>query len=795
MVFTDSSWKYFSLIPFRVRSAMAEAGALSPFSYEGESFFKWYEVLGGLWSKRQTQRKAAQALGVRKDKLKEMKTSFVKYGTVRLLPELSCMKVTPQLERLVVLIKSARPHENASFAMRLANALEIPNVSLALIRQIQRCYGYGQNLDDQDIAYFHGLQHILDSVLRYKDKPLGRGTDFGAGSFFDFDHDSLQQRVELFKTLSTYHKRRQTRPALKQFGIHPNRYYTLRERYLRYGIWGLASLVQTTKNGEKMCPALELQIIEERLMDPSLSTLQMIRKLDLKCSKAHIQKVYTRWQLSRFKKSLAIRGVVSLGVPNNLKGKQVGVKLSAKARFPDLISTSNLKVNTSFARLLKRLSYRKVAISNPGAILAAPFLEQMGAVESLYTYGPPTLRSWQITNNVITNVLRIIAGFPTIHDFTVNSDRSVAIGAGLSLNPTRSRFYDSFDDLRFEHLQKLRNDAACRARELGIIEGKEIAVDYHCDSSDSRFPHDKSFSKSPDKNGDMVYAHRPQILWDSITNTIINIAYCEGKSRAPSALYKFCEENLFRIIDPDALSEIYADSEYTGEKQLLYLTIRSWADITMCLKQNPKIKKWREQTIQQGKWQDYGKDYRIASQNFTLAETGKRLRFVVKQNIETNETRCFGSTHTDYSPFKILDSYHIRWPVETGIKDLIENYFLNKPTGTSPEKVEAHYYCIMLARLTIDYFRSVLCERKWRTPEDWECVLSTIRTSIFSNQNCQLSLHSSGDLLLTYLDGDCHGIKNHLAKLLQKRKKAGLNKVSWWGNRGVQIEIKNQYDF
>ena len=86
------------------------------------------------------------------------------------------------------------------------------------------------------------------------------------------------------------------------------------------------------------------------------------------------------------------------------------------------------------------------------------------------------------------NVLRIIAGFPTIHDYTMNSDRSVAIAAGLSLNPTKSRFYDSFDKLRFEHLQALRNDVSCRARDLNIIEGKHVAIDYHCDPCDSRYP-------------------------------------------------------------------------------------------------------------------------------------------------------------------------------------------------------------------------------------------------------------------------------------------------------------------
>jgi len=247
------------------------------------------------------------------------------------------------------------------------------------------------------------------------------------------------------------------------------------------------------------------------------------------------------------------------------------------------------------------------------------------------------------------------------------------------------------------------------------------------------------------------------------------------------------------VIDRAALTEIYADSEYTGEKQLVYLTVRTNADVTMCLKQNPKIRKWREQTISKGNWKPYGKDYRIASQDFVLAETGKPFRFVVKQHLETNETRCFGSTHTDYSPLKILDRYHIRWPVETGIKDLIENYFLNRPTGTSPEKVETHYYCIMLARLAIDYFSSVLSFSGWKTPEEWGCTLSTIRTTIFSNQNCQLSLHESGDLLITYLDGDPQGVKNHLARVLLDRKQAGLNKVSWWDGYGVRVEVKDQY--
>ncbi len=796
MIFTEATRDYFSKVQFKVRSALARSASDVPFAYDDESFFQAYDLLYQIWVKRKSQRAVAETNAINRQKLKDWETGFTNYGTVGLLPELSFVDVDPQLERLVILVKTSRPHERANYTLRLAKALKFEGADLETIRLIQRCHGYGQRMNEKDIEYFGGLQHILNSVdkQKRKKKRVHDMTD-RANTFLNFQQDHLQQRAELMKTLFVCGRRRQIRQVLKEFAIAPNRFYVLKNRYLIYGIWGLVDLVQRGLSGEKISPQTELQIIEERLMDPTLSTPRMINKLKLKCSKANVQKIYGRWKLTSFKQSQPIRSMVSHPVPEIPLSGAVKQPPSVKSLIPNLINIARLKVNPSFSRFMKRLEQRTVTISNPGAIIIAPFLDQLGVVEALRTYGPESFKSLEITNNIIVNVLRIIAGFPTISNYTMNSDRSVALAAGLSLNPAKSRFYDSLDDLRFEHLQHLRNDASCRARELNIIEGKEIAIDYHCDPCDSRFPEDKSLSKAPDKNGDMVYAHRPQIIWDSITNTIINITYCEGRSRAPSALYTFCEQNLFKIIDSDVLEEIYADSEYTGEKQLIYLMIRSQADITMCLKQNPKIKKWKEETIKKGVWQNYQKKYRIAARDFTLAQTGKPFRFIVKQNMETGVTRCFGSTHANYSPKKILDSYHIRWPVETGIKDLIENYFLNKPPGTSPEKIEVHYFCVMLARLAIDYFRSVICVPKWRSPEEWECVLSTIRTCLFSNQNCELSLDDSGDLLLTYLDGDRHNIKSIVAQKLQQRKKTGLNQVSWWGGRGVQIEIKNQYDF
>ncbi|MBA7697693.1 hypothetical protein ES703_106361 [subsurface metagenome] len=599
----------------------------------------------------------------------------------------------------------------------------------------------------------------MTSITFYKSKPDKpcHSPQSKAMTFFPGDcRDSFQHKVELFKELSLCQKKRYIRPVLRRYGIYPDRYYQLKKRFMLYGVWGLVDLIHSTKRrcGEKISSELELHIIEERLKNPALTPLRISEKLSLKCSRANVQKIYKRWKLSSFKNPISIHGVISAPVTTEKSDKPV-TNQSARIRFADLIQEASLKVNLSFESLMNHLKYRKVNICNPGAILIAPFVSQLGIIESLHTYGPPKFRTQEITNNIIVNILRIITGFPTINDFSLNSDLSVAIGAGLTLTPKKSRFYDSFDDLRFEHLLKLRNDLALRAKELDIIEGKEIAIDYHCDPSDSRYPEEKNFSKAPDRKGDMVYAHRPQIIWDSGTHSIINIAYCEGKSRATTALYNFLEDNLYKIIEPAAIKEIYADSEYTGEKQLVYLHLRFESQVTMCLKQNKKIKKWREETAVNEEWQPYGEKYRIACRDYLLLN-GIPFRFVVKQNIETAETRCFGSTHCDWSPKKILDSYHIRWPVETGIKDLIENYFLNKPTGTSAEKSEAHYYCVMASRLAIDLFLENLTETRWKSPEGWRCVLSTVRATLFSDQNCELSLDDSGDILVTYLDGDTH---------------------------------------
>ncbi|MCD4781307.1 MAG: hypothetical protein K8S27_12275, partial [Candidatus Omnitrophica bacterium] len=138
-------------------------------------------------------------------------------------------------------------------------------------------------MNKKDIEYFKCLQHILNSVAKQKTrKTYMHDAKQRAKTFLNFNRDHLQQRVELMKTLFQCPKKRQIRPVLTTFGISPNRFYVLKNRYMIYGIWGIVDLVQQGRTGEKISSELELQIIEQRLMDTSLSTTKMIKKLNLK---------------------------------------------------------------------------------------------------------------------------------------------------------------------------------------------------------------------------------------------------------------------------------------------------------------------------------------------------------------------------------------------------------------------------------------------------------------------------------------------------------------------------------
>ena len=155
------------------------------------------------------------------------------------------------------------------------------------------------------------------SDYKNKKRNLGHDPRKKTKTFFGKDcKDFFQQKIELFKELSKCEKKIYIRPILRRYGIHHDRYYRFKDRFMSYGVWGLVDLIHVSKRVRvKISPELELQIIEERLKNPALTPTRIMDKLDLNCSRENIQKIYSRWRLSSLKDPITIHGVISTPIP------------------------------------------------------------------------------------------------------------------------------------------------------------------------------------------------------------------------------------------------------------------------------------------------------------------------------------------------------------------------------------------------------------------------------------------------------------------------------------------------
>jgi hypothetical protein len=439
-------------------------------------------------------------------------------------------------------------------------------------------------------------------------------------------------------------------------------------------------------------------------------------------------------------------------------------------------------------------------ICDPGPLLLAPFVNDLGVIQAFETHGPIKLRGKEISNLALLNVFRIIAGYRRISHLSNNRDRAVALASGIGMFGSTSKYYEDTIAFEFDQLHKLRCDLVARAKELGLIEGLQIGFDFHLKEFYGNHSKEKQIGKGPDKAGNMVAGFRPHVAWDLATNVIINIAYFQGAARAPRIIQQFCEQNIFPILDPLAVQELYMDSEYTKEGDFHYFKEVSCKNghIYICLKKNKQILNFIQPALDDNKrWQPYGQEDEFTAIQVKLPKTGLAMKIVILRDREKKENiRCFGTTNVQLSPKDILRKYRFRWIIENGIKDLVASYFLDEIFGLDPEKVEFEFYCVMVARLAYEYFLKELGGKYYNSVDGNKITLRKMRNLLFEKRNCTIELDHSGNLILTLLDWQKkETIEDHISKMLLSLKEKGKNKVLWWNNRSIFLCAKNQYQF
>ena len=794
MILTPNSRSYFELLQSKVSQAMGRTGSRTPYYLENDPVITNYEIIREVWGGDSSIKAVCEKYHLSRSQYYDKEDAFVNHGFPGLYPEIRTLPLSEDLERLVMMVSNARPSLSQQAILRIAEAVPLTKeaADMEAVSQILASYGRGVSSRHVDKAFWSRIQRSLDQLKRLKKTRIkGRNRKSRGKTFFN-DKDFFHNRMALLRHLF-YHPSVGIKEACLQFGVSPTSYYRLVKGYGVLGPWAI--IPGNLPGKETMSNETELNIILKKLCYPGYSAQEMVNMLKLRCSRYAVNRVFSRWSLTdRKRPPMALDRYCTTETDGEKPFEPV---LPACHLYSDTSLLESRRINRQFEQLCGKMRTHAYHLCDPGPLILAQFVNDLGIVQAMEKNGPPTQRGMCLSNLALLNVFRILSGYRRINHLSNNRDRSVALASGLGMFGSRSRYYKDTLEFKFNQVHALRCDLISRAKELELIEGKKIAFDFHFKRFFGSHSKEKGLGKGPDKAGNMVAGFRPHVTWDLVANTVLSMNYYHGGVRAPGILEQYCEEQIFPLIDPKAIKEIYMDSEYTKEASLQYFKQDRCpnGDVFLCLKKNKQIKKLIAPALDSSEgWDKYDKKDLVKATDVTLPKTRLPLRIVILKDLETGKNiRCFGSTNTSLKSTDMLQKYRYRWLIENGLKDLVYSYFLDEMYGSDPQKVEFEFYCTLVSRLSYEYFLKELGGEYYHQQNGNKTTLQKMRNLFFEKRNFTLEQASDDNFVMTILDGGGNDLEQSVATLLNQRMENGKNKVLWWGNRGLILRFKNQY--
>lgn len=773
---------------------MARLGRQTPYLLENDPVITNYEIIRKVWAESLPIKTACRWHRLSRSQYYEKEDRFVQYGIAGLFPEVRSLPISETLERLVIMVSKARSRLSQQSIMRIAEAVPATHQAADVDAVSQILTSHGRSISNQiaDIEFWSRIQRTINQLNRLKMRPLKGRDKKRRGKTFFCDNDPYHKRLELLRE-NFYHPSVGIKEICLQFGISPTSYYRLVKDYRLYGPWAVIPAILPGK--ETMSSETELNIVLKKLRHPHWSAQQIVKILKLRCSRYAVNRVFSRWRLSdRNRPPVALDQFCSEDCADD---KPFTPLKTVYHLYSETSLLESRRINRQFEQLCKKMCTHAYQLCDPGPLILAQFVNDLGIVQAMESYGPARLRGKDLSNLALLNVFRILAGYRRINHLSNNRDRSVALASGLGMFGSRSRYYEDTLEFKFDQIHSLRCDLISRSKELGLIQGRKIAFDFHFKKFFGGHSKQKGIGKGPDKAGNLVAGFRPHVTWDLVANTILSMNYYHGGVRAPAILEQYCEQQIFPLFDPRAIQEIYMDSEYTKEASLHFFKQNRCpnGDVFLCLKKNKQIQKLITPALenQQG-WEKHDDLDELKAVEVTLPKTGLALKIAILRDLQTRKNiRCFGSTNIDLTPTDMLQKYRYRWLIENGLKDLVYSYFLDEMYGHDPQKVEFEFYCAMVARLTYEYFLKELGGEHYRNPDGNKTTLQRMRHLLFEKRNFTLEQNSDGNFVMTIADSNGDDLERRVAAMLAKRMEQSRNKVLWWGNRGIVLKFNNQY--
>ena len=799
MILPAVSINYFRMLSSRVTQAMAASYSETPYLLDKDPVISHYEALRQVWLNSVAIKQVCLEYQLSRSSYYEIEQRFIRSGLAGLFPiPPNGATQEPVLEQLLLIIRKCRPSVSQTALLRIAQAVPVtqPSADAEITSRILNSHGYGYSSLQTDPDFWARVQRSLVELTGLTEKPVGGRTRKRRRESFFVDTDPLHNRLECLRELF-FNPKPKVYETCVRFNISLTTYYRLIEEYRLYGPWAIIPANSYGKS-DSISEELQLKIILEKLEHPIWSGQQIVESNKLRCSRHVVNRIIKRWGLQD-KQRPAIALDRLMGVAK-LETQQPFTPIKTACELlPEKMLLNTRRINRHFELICKKMKTHVYHVCDPGPFILAPFVNDLGIVQSFESYGPPRLRGKEITNLALLNVFRILAGYRRISNLSDNRDRSAAFASGIGLFGSSSRFYDESTDFKFDQLHKMRSDLVARAKQLGIIEGLKLGFDFHFKDFYGKHAQEDGIGKGPNKADNLVPGFRPHVAWDLAANVIVTMAYYQGGVRSQTIIRQFCEQNIYPILDPLAIQEIYMDSEYTKEGDFHYFTQTTCknGDIYVCLKRNPQVKKLTAPALQeQDGWlaspTDEEDEYKTVY--VVLPQTKLPLTIVILRNRCTKEhVRCFATTDSDISAEELLKKYRYRWIIENGLKDLVASYYVDEIFGKDPEKIEFEFYCVMVARMAYEYFLKELGGPYLNKQDGNKYTLNSMRNLLFEKRNCTIEQNADGDTLLTILDSEMTGVTHAASTMLMRMKEQGKNKVLWWNNRSLILRACNQY--
>ncbi len=737
---------------------------------------KYYESLRSVYVDGISDQEALERFGLTEYGYAKAQKAFQKWGVIGLVG-LEARHFTEdfphEVERKVFVLKQARPWIPATKMCLILKGFN-DNIDLSLMRHLYASYGWAAGTRKYTDVDFFSLNLKVQNLINIRSQHIQRREEFFC------EEDLLQQRLEVFPTIGEPGITKRYKGSRVSLSMH-------RKNFLELGLIGLVDCARSPIRNSKLGYKEEGRIILSKIQNPEKDHAHFLKILESKkitVGATCLINIFTRWKVDSFQSQF--KG----NLDRLLQEGSEDFKIVRPEKLPDVTS---LKMDRNFNVFITNLSDRPASLANPGIFLFLPYLNQLKIYEkasSLMNLDPDRGYSW--FSLLLVCLGRIFAGISSGYKACQVQELSLPLNAGLVSMPCVDSLLNGMAAIHEPHLLEMRRYLTQVAGKYELIEGKSIAFDFQMrDFTGDDVPL-KNIGKGPSPKRKICFpGFRPHLAWDVETGAPITLEFRNGKARGTTTIKRFILELLGNSLGGQ-IERVYIDSEYTAEHVWKFIVDKQkglGADLTMCVKQNKRVKKAIQDFLDTNPtWIFFDDEHTYTEETFDIPiqQTDKILRCVLKRKEANRSLRCFGSTISALDSKAILAEYRKRWTIENGIKDLAENYFFDKVPGIDPHRIDIHYFVVTLARtlyqmLSNDYAGI-------RNPDETKKNLGTLRPEFLTGTNAILS--RQGDVLkikwLDYYKEKQHGL---LVNLFEKLNRLGDCGLPFLGGLKLNFEI------